>query len=97
MIVIINDALKEKSDKARGVIGRYCWRVAMDVWVWPKNGIREEIIKELEKINAKFRVVFIWSDATHHLGFRSYVFGDLKSRQTDEGIFNHLLGISDNQ
>ncbi len=94
MIVIINDALKEKSHKARGIIGRYCWRIAMDVWVWPKNGIREDILKELRKNNEDFRVVFIWSDGTHHLGFRSYVFGDLKSRQTDEGIFNHLIEIN---
>ena len=96
MLVIINDCLKQKSDKARAIIGRYCWRIAMDVWVWPKNGIRENILKELQKVNADFRVVFIWSDSTHHLGFRSYVFGDLKSRQTDEGIFNHLVTISDN-
>ena len=96
MIVIINDALKQKSDKARAVIGRYCWRIARDVWVWPKNAVREEILTELGKINADFRVVFIWSDSSHHLGFRSFVFGDLKSRQTQEGIFNHLLGINEN-
>ncbi len=96
MIVIINDGLKEKSDKARAIIGRYCWRIAKDVWVWPKNGIREDIINELKQTNLDFRVVFIWSNATHHLGFSSYVFGELKSRQTDEGIFNHLLKISEN-
>ena len=96
MIVIINDCLKEKSDKSRAIIGRYCWRISKDVWVWPKNGIREEIINEFKKTNADFRVVFIWSDSTHHLGFRSYVFGELNSRQTDEGIFNHLLKISEN-
>ena len=96
MVVIINDCLKEKSDKARAVIGRYCWRIAKDVWVWQKDGIREDIVKELRKIDADFRVVFIWSDRTHHLGFRSFVFGDLKSRHTDEGIFNHLLGINHN-
>ena len=96
MIVIINDCLKAKSDKARAVIGRYCWRIAKDVWVWPKNGVRDEILKELKKVNADFRVVFIWSDSTYYLGFRSYVFGELKSRQTDEGIFNHLLSIDEN-
>ena len=96
MIVIINDGLKVKSDKARAIIGRYCWRIAKDVWVWPKNGIREEILKELKKANADFRVVFIWSDSTYYLGFRSYVFGELNSRQTDEGIFNHLLTINEN-
>ena len=37
MIVIINDCLKEKSDRARAIIGRYCWRIAKDVWVWPKE------------------------------------------------------------
>lgn len=95
MIVIINDCLKEKSDRARAIIGRYCWRIARDVWVWPKNGIREEILKELKKVNTDFRVVFIWSDSTHHLGFSSCVFGELKSRQTDEGIFNHLLRINE--
>lgn len=96
MIVIINDYLKEKSDKSRAIIGRYCWRIAKDVWVWPKNGIKGEILKELEKINMDVRVVFIWSDSSHHLGFRSYVFGELKSRQTNEGIFNHLLKINEN-
>ena len=96
MIVVINDGLKVKSDKARAIIGRYCWRVGKDVWVWPKNGIREEILKELKKTNADLRVVFIWSDSTYYLGFRSYVFGELKSRQTDEGIFNHLLAINEN-
>ena len=96
MIVIINDCLKEKSDKVRSVVGRYCWRIARDVWVWPKNGVRVEILKELEKINEDFRVVFIWSDSSHHLGFRSHVFGDLKSRQTNEGIFNHLVKINEN-
>lgn len=94
MIVIINDCLKEKSDKARAIIGRYCWRIARDVWVWPKNGIREEILEELKKADADFRVVFIWSDSNYHLGFRSYVFGELESRQTKEGIFNHLLKIN---
>ncbi len=68
----------------------------MDVWVWPKNGIREDILNELQKVKADFRVVFIWSDSTHHLGFRSFVFGDLKSRQTDEGIFNHLISLGEN-
>ena len=96
MIVIINDCLKEKSDEARAIIGRYCWRIARDVWVWPKNGIRENIINELKKTNLDFRVVFIWSNSSHHLGFCSYVFGELKSRQTDEGIFNHLLKIGEN-
>ena len=95
MLVIINDCLKEKSDKARAIIGRYCWRIARDVWVWPKNGIRKDILQELKKVNMDFRVVFIWSDAGHHLGFRSYLFGNLKSRQTNEGVFNHLLSISD--
>ncbi|MDE0119566.1 MAG: hypothetical protein OXM55_06115 [Bdellovibrionales bacterium] len=52
--------------------------------------------KSREKINADFRVVFIWSDSSHHLGFCSHVFGELKSRQTNEGIFNHLLGINEN-
>ena len=93
MLVIINDCLKEKSDKARAVIGRYCWKIARDVWVWPKNSMRENILQELRKANGDFRVVFIWPDRRRPLGFQSYVFGDLKSRQTDEGVFNHLLSI----
>ena len=96
MLVIINDGLKENSDKARAVIGRYCWRIAMDVWVWPKNGIREDILQELKKLSGEIRVVFVWSDSSHHLGFRSCILSNLKTRQTAEGLFNHLLRINDN-
>ena len=33
--------------------------------MWQKDGIREDIVKALRKIDADFRVVFIWSDRTH--------------------------------
>ncbi|MFZ3228999.1 MAG: hypothetical protein WA160_02250 [Pseudobdellovibrio sp.] len=90
MIVIINDSLKLKSLKVRPIIGRYAWRIAKDVWIWPKPIVREEIIKELEDITLDITVIFIWTNKKSEFGYDLHIHGNATSRQTSLGFFNFL-------
>jgi hypothetical protein len=95
MLIVINDSPKVWSSKVRAVIGRYCWKVARDVWVWPKSSIRHEIICELEIYSKQVRVLFIWKDGKKPMGFEHTSFGAMKRRQTSEGLFNHKAELYD--
>jgi hypothetical protein len=90
MLVVFNDSPKEYSKLARGIIGRYCWRIARDLWIWPTSGLRFDIIKDLEQCNDPLRILFFWKDNRKELGFDFYVFGELLARQSKIGLFNHL-------
>ena len=97
MIVIINDSPKEKGKRIRGIIGRYCWKVSRDVWVWSKASMRTEIKNELLKYDDKMRVIFIWKESRSELGFNFEMVGNLNSRSTKFGLFNHLAEFGDNE
>ena len=95
MIIIINDSLKDNSKKIRAIIGRYTWRVARDVWIWPKQSIRTDILNELKNYQAGVRILFLWPDSNMEFGYNFHIHGQAKHRQTEHGLFNHLSEFSD--
>lgn len=95
MLIVINDSLKENSKKIRAIIGRYTWRVSRDVWIWPKQSIRNDILLELKSHQAGIRVLFMWPNKNTEFGYEFFVHGEAKHRQTENGLFNHLSEFSD--
>jgi hypothetical protein len=93
MLVVFNDSPKHLSKQVRGIIGRYCWKIGRDLWIWRKPSIKDDIIKCLEEIDPEIRILFIWKDSKKPLGFQVQVFGDLKARQTHDGLFNHFIKL----
>ena len=88
MLIVINDSPKKRTDKVRGVVGRYCWKIARDVWIWPRRTPMEQIIQELSQYSFEVRVQFFWKDSKSELGFDHRTFGVMGSRQTSNGLFN---------
>lgn len=95
MLVIYNDSPKKHSKEVRGIVGRYCWKIARDLWIWPKASIRFEIENELKLSENKLRIVFLWRDNKSELGYRFKFIGGLKSRHNKFGFFNHLEKFSE--
>jgi hypothetical protein len=95
MIIFINDSPKKHSKQARAIIGRYCWRIARDVWIWRRSSIRNEIEQCLKDCIDPIRVIAIWKDSNSELGFSFKQYGELSSRQTHFGIFNCKAPLMD--
>jgi hypothetical protein len=95
LLVIINDSLKENSKKVRAIVGRYAWRVSRDVWIWPKQSLKYDILEELKAHQDGVRVLFIWPSKKMEFGYELIIHGQAKHRQTEYGLFNHLSEFSD--
>jgi len=95
MLVIYNDSHKNLSKEVRGIVGRYCWKISRDLWIWPKASIRFEIENELKNCYNSLRVIFLWKDSSSELGYRYKLIGGLKSRQNKFGLFNHFKKFTD--
>ncbi len=95
MLVIINDSLKVNSKKIRAIIGRYAWRVSRDVWIWPKQGIKNDILEELKIHENGIRILFLWPNRNMEFGYEFYIHGNANQRQTEMGLFNHLSEFSE--
>lgn len=89
MLVIFNDSPKKYSKQVRALVGRYCWKIARDVWVWPQASIRYDILKSLRECSEPMRIIFVWKDSTAELGYRFKTAGNMHSRQNEFGLFNH--------
>jgi hypothetical protein len=97
MIIFINDSPKKFSRQARAIIGRYCWKVARDVWIWTSSGIRYEIENELLNCQDPIRVIAIWKDSKSEVGFSFKLYGEMKGRLNQLGIFNHKAPFEGNK
>ena len=95
MLVIYNDSPKNKSKIVRAVVGRYCWKISRDLWIWPKAAIRFEIENEVSINKESLRVILVWKDSKSELGYRYKFIGDSNSRQNKFGLFNHFKKFSD--
>jgi hypothetical protein len=86
MLVVINSSKKLHRAKVRGIIGRYCWRLARDVWIWPKASIPYDLEKEIEESRASYTVIFIWRDNSSLTGLGVRILG-ASNRYTEENLF----------
>ncbi len=74
MLVIFNDSPKNRSKLVRGIVGRYCWKISRDLWIWPKKSIKDDIIESFKKSNQDIRVLFLYKDTTNVHGFRVEIY-----------------------
>lgn len=91
MIVVINNTPGTVSVKIRAILGRYLWRISRDVWVWPKSSIRYDLIRAVEELKPKISIILIWNEKRTYLRFNFKIFGELKERQGNLGLFNHKI------
>jgi hypothetical protein len=90
MLIVYNDSPAVYSKQVRGIIGRYCWKIARDIWIWPQASIKTEIQEDLKQCKDTIRVIFVWKNNQCELGFELTVFGNMPSRQSIYDLFNHL-------
>ena len=91
MIIAINETPGRMRHLARGVIGRYMWRVGRDVWIWSDVSLRHHLIPVLTKLQIERKLIIIsWKNSKQAVGYESISIGEGSEGSRDENGWINL-------